>query len=253
MRTLDRDKSRAATLYVNRGVTGADRAPPALRRVEALERRSDGEGRRGQLRELPAPVGTPSRDVDTVPSPRRARGGRSTASRRATTSGTRAPNAIVFRYRHTSSPSSSASTTPLAPDTAAPTCAGSARRRAARTSSSAPTRRSKGLLDVTLESVEELAARRGVLRRVRWLSRETRRRRRCSSAASSVDPPPLAQSGAVELTRWLLEQSVAITNHRYGNVHAGPKPRVADSATPTRVGPTAEPSRPSAVRGPARR
>jgi hypothetical protein len=40
----------------------------------------------------------------------------------------------------------------------------------------------------------------------------------------SVDPRPLAQSGAVELPRWLHEQSVSITNHRYGNVHAGPKP-----------------------------
>jgi RHH-type proline utilization regulon transcriptional repressor/proline dehydrogenase/delta 1-pyrroline-5-carboxylate dehydrogenase len=40
----------------------------------------------------------------------------------------------------------------------------------------------------------------------------------------SVDPRALAQSGDVELPRWLLEQSVAITNHRYGNVRAGPKP-----------------------------
>jgi hypothetical protein len=40
----------------------------------------------------------------------------------------------------------------------------------------------------------------------------------------SLDPRELAQAGDVELSRWLQEQSVAITNHRYGNVHAGPKP-----------------------------
>jgi RHH-type proline utilization regulon transcriptional repressor/proline dehydrogenase/delta 1-pyrroline-5-carboxylate dehydrogenase len=40
----------------------------------------------------------------------------------------------------------------------------------------------------------------------------------------STDRRRLAQSGAVEGPRWLLEQSVALTRHRYGNVHAGPKP-----------------------------
>ena len=34
----------------------------------------------------------------------------------------------------------------------------------------------------------------------------------------------LAASG-VEAPRWLHEQSVAITSHRYGNTHAGPRPR----------------------------
>jgi RHH-type proline utilization regulon transcriptional repressor/proline dehydrogenase/delta 1-pyrroline-5-carboxylate dehydrogenase len=42
----------------------------------------------------------------------------------------------------------------------------------------------------------------------------------------SVDFHPLAQRGEIEVPRWLLEQSVAISSHRYGNPHAGPKPKV---------------------------
>jgi len=42
----------------------------------------------------------------------------------------------------------------------------------------------------------------------------------------SVDRRPLAANGAVEIVRWLHEQSVSITNHRYGNVGAGPHPAV---------------------------
>jgi RHH-type proline utilization regulon transcriptional repressor/proline dehydrogenase/delta 1-pyrroline-5-carboxylate dehydrogenase len=40
----------------------------------------------------------------------------------------------------------------------------------------------------------------------------------------SVDRRALVQRGDVEMARWLLEQSVSITHHRYGNVNAGPKP-----------------------------
>jgi RHH-type proline utilization regulon transcriptional repressor/proline dehydrogenase/delta 1-pyrroline-5-carboxylate dehydrogenase len=40
----------------------------------------------------------------------------------------------------------------------------------------------------------------------------------------SVDRRALAQRGDIEMARWLLEQSVSITHHRYGNVNAGPKP-----------------------------
>lgn len=83
----------------------------------------------------------------------------------------------------------------------------------------------RGLLDVTLESVDELVARAGSFSSVRWISREVAPTLALLENGVSVDPRALAQSGAVELPRWLLEQSVAITNHRYGNVHAGPKPQ----------------------------
>jgi RHH-type transcriptional regulator, proline utilization regulon repressor / proline dehydrogenase / delta 1-pyrroline-5-carboxylate dehydrogenase len=83
----------------------------------------------------------------------------------------------------------------------------------------------KGVVDVTLESVEALVVRASSFSRVRWLSTETPPASALLEAGVSVDPRPLAQSGSVEMARWLLEQSVAITNHRYGNVHAGPKPK----------------------------
>ncbi|HEV3188062.1 MAG TPA: bifunctional proline dehydrogenase/L-glutamate gamma-semialdehyde dehydrogenase [Acidimicrobiales bacterium] len=82
----------------------------------------------------------------------------------------------------------------------------------------------RGLLDVTLESVDELVARCNSFSSVRWISREMAPTLALLEKGVSVDPRALAQSGAVELPRWLLEQSVAVTNHRYGNVHAGPKP-----------------------------
>ncbi len=82
----------------------------------------------------------------------------------------------------------------------------------------------RGLLDITLESPEEMAGRSAEFARVRWLSREAPPTPAFLEHGASVDPRPLAQHGAVELPRWLLEQSVAITNHRYGDVAAGPKP-----------------------------
>ncbi len=81
------------------------------------------------------------------------------------------------------------------------------------------------LSNVTIESAEQLATRSASFDKIRWLSREDAPAVVALARGVSLDPRELAQSGAVELTRWLLEQSVAITNHRYGNVHAGPKPR----------------------------
>jgi RHH-type proline utilization regulon transcriptional repressor/proline dehydrogenase/delta 1-pyrroline-5-carboxylate dehydrogenase len=43
----------------------------------------------------------------------------------------------------------------------------------------------------------------------------------------SVDHRPIAQRGDIETPRWLLEQSVAVTHHRYGNPNGGPRPTCA--------------------------
>lgn len=80
-------------------------------------------------------------------------------------------------------------------------------------------------LDVIVESAAQLAARARDAVRVRWLSREAAPVMELLGAGVSVDPRPLAQAGSVEAPRWLFEQSVSITHHRYGNVHAGPQPR----------------------------
>ncbi len=75
-----------------------------------------------------------------------------------------------------------------------------------------------------VESVEELVSRLTGTERVRWLSREAAPVSEILERGASLDRRALSQDGAVEAPRWLREQSVAITNHRYGDVHAGPRP-----------------------------
>jgi RHH-type transcriptional regulator, proline utilization regulon repressor / proline dehydrogenase / delta 1-pyrroline-5-carboxylate dehydrogenase len=82
----------------------------------------------------------------------------------------------------------------------------------------------RGVLDVTLESPAELVARTSEGQRVRWLSPETPPAHELVERAVALDPRPLAASGAVEMARWLDEQSVTVTVHRYGNLRAGPRP-----------------------------
>ena len=78
--------------------------------------------------------------------------------------------------------------------------------------------------DALIESAAALVARADGLARVRWLSKESAPTVALLEHGVSVDPRPIAQRGDVEMARWLLEQSVSITHHRYGNVNAGPKP-----------------------------
>jgi len=79
--------------------------------------------------------------------------------------------------------------------------------------------------EVTIETIDALVERASSFAKIRWLSGESVPTLALLEKGVSVDRRELAQSGSVELPRWLLEQSVAVTNHRYGNVHAGPKPR----------------------------
>jgi RHH-type proline utilization regulon transcriptional repressor/proline dehydrogenase/delta 1-pyrroline-5-carboxylate dehydrogenase len=78
--------------------------------------------------------------------------------------------------------------------------------------------------NATRESADDLAVRSTVIGKVRWLSSELAPVGALLDHGVSIDRRPLAQAGAVEGPRWLLEQSVAMTRHRYGNVNAGPKP-----------------------------
>ncbi len=79
--------------------------------------------------------------------------------------------------------------------------------------------------EAAIESAAVLAERAGAIARVRWLSSESPPTVALLQQGVSVDRRVLVQRGDVELPRWLLEQSVSITHHRYGNVNAGPKPR----------------------------
>ena len=62
--------------------------------------------------------------------------------------------------------------------------------------------------------------------KVRWLSSEEPPILALLEKGISIDRRPIAARGDVEVPRWLLEQSVSITNHRYGNVGAGPQPKI---------------------------
>ena len=58
--------------------------------------------------------------------------------------------------------------------------------------------------------------------KVRWLSRE----KVPYSGLLTFDSRKLCQRGDIEIRRWLVEQTISITSHRYGNINAGPKPLV---------------------------
>ena len=62
--------------------------------------------------------------------------------------------------------------------------------------------------------------------KVRWLRDGAAPIAELLTRGISVDVRPIAARGDVETPRWLLEQSVSITNHRYGNVGAGPQPEL---------------------------
>jgi len=81
-----------------------------------------------------------------------------------------------------------------------------------------------GVPGVIVETTIELLTRLPAASAVRWLSNETAPYAEALAHEVSLDCRPLAQRGDVEAPRWLLEQSVAVTAHRYGNVNAGPKP-----------------------------
>ncbi|MGB7982987.1 MAG: bifunctional proline dehydrogenase/L-glutamate gamma-semialdehyde dehydrogenase [Candidatus Nanopelagicales bacterium] len=107
----------------------------------------------------------------------------------------------------------------------------SVRRLAARTGTpiSLSSTASRGA-DTVIESVPQARARvaAGAVSRVRWLSGEDPGDVPLVGldAGVSMDRRPIAADVAVEAPRWMHEQSVCITAHRYGNVGAGPQPRV---------------------------
>ena len=66
----------------------------------------------------------------------------------------------------------------------------------------------------------------GECEKVRWLSIKPAPTVELLERGVSLDRRPIAARGEIEAPRWLLEQSVSITNHRYGNVGAGPAPKL---------------------------
>jgi len=73
---------------------------------------------------------------------------------------------------------------------------------------------------------------RKTIERVRWLSSVTVPHEVVALLVElgiSLDRRALAINGGVEAPRWLKEQSIAITNHRHGNIGAGPRVEVPNS------------------------
>ena len=77
------------------------------------------------------------------------------------------------------------------------------------------------------ESLDELLGRLtaspATVGKVRWLSSETPPHVAMLRLGMSIDVRSIADSVGVEMPRWLQEQSISITNHRYGNVGAAPQ------------------------------
>ena len=81
-----------------------------------------------------------------------------------------------------------------------------------------------GLANLVVESADEFANHAKEFDRVRWLSAEVPPVNELMINGISCDRRPVTSRGDIEISRWLLEQSVSITQHRYGNTNAGPKP-----------------------------
>ncbi len=81
-----------------------------------------------------------------------------------------------------------------------------------------------GLNNLVVESWEEFVHHATEFDRVRWLSAELTPTNALIEVGVGCDRRAITQRGDIELSRWFLEQSVSITQHRYGNTNAGPKP-----------------------------
>jgi len=84
---------------------------------------------------------------------------------------------------------------------------------------------------MTAPALRNIIVRRSV-ERVRWLSAVAVPQEIVALLAElgiSLDRRDIAVNGAVEAPRWLKEQSIAITNHRHGNIGAGPRVAVPNS------------------------
>jgi len=80
------------------------------------------------------------------------------------------------------------------------------------------------LIGAKIEITNSIKCVSGEYARVRWLALSLPPTLELMKQGISIDRRPIAQRGDIEAPRWLQEQSIAITHHRYGNVNGGPKP-----------------------------
>ena len=60
--------------------------------------------------------------------------------------------------------------------------------------------------------------------KIRWIAMSQEIPTQIFNSGATVDERGLSQNGKQELLCWLKEQSISITNHRYGNIGSGPQP-----------------------------
>ena len=60
--------------------------------------------------------------------------------------------------------------------------------------------------------------------KIRWIARSHEIPTQIFNSGATVDERGLSQNGKQELLCWVKEQSISITNHRYGNIGSGPQP-----------------------------
>ena len=84
-------------------------------------------------------------------------------------------------------------------------------------------------INIKIVSIDLLLAEESTLdmsnfEKIRWISINKEIPTKIFNSGATVDERGLSQNGSQELLCWVKEQSISITNHRYGNTGAGPQP-----------------------------
>ena len=80
------------------------------------------------------------------------------------------------------------------------------------------------VVSIDLLLAEESTLDISIYEKIRWISTNKEIPTHIFNSGATVDERGLSQNGSQELLCWVKEQSISITNHRYGNIGAGPQP-----------------------------
>ena len=80
------------------------------------------------------------------------------------------------------------------------------------------------VVSIGLLLAEESSLDISIYEKIRWISTNKEIPTHIFNSGATVDERGLSQNGKQELLCWVKEQSISITNHRYGNIGSGPQP-----------------------------
>ncbi len=80
------------------------------------------------------------------------------------------------------------------------------------------------VVSIDLLLAEESTLDMSIYEKIRWISTNKEIPTHIFNSGATVDERGMTQNGSQELLYWVKEQSISITNHRYGNIGAGPQP-----------------------------